>query len=97
DLRHALEFTQGITRDELADFRERLPETDAWGVTSVPRPVAPGEEEVVLIADIDERYPAAELYVSDALYVVDETEPPADAVRMRIRHTRSGPRVIAVG
>jgi hypothetical protein len=96
DLRHALEFTQGITREELADLRGRLPETDAWGVTSAPRPVSPGEEEVVLIADVDERYPATELYVTDALYVVDESEPPADAVRMRIRHTRAGPRVIAV-
>ena len=76
DLRHALEFTQGVTREQLADLRGRLPDTDIWGVTSAPRPVSPVEEEVVLIADVDERYPATELYVSRRAYVVDETEPP---------------------
>ena len=57
DLRFALEFTKGISRDQLADLRRRLPDTDAWGVTSAARPLSPGEEEVVMIADVDERYP----------------------------------------
>jgi hypothetical protein len=96
DLRFALEFTKGMTREQLADLRLRLPDTDAWGVSAAPRPVAPDEEEVVLIADVDERYPPEELYIADELYVVDEPHPPADAVRMRVRHTGAGPRVVAV-
>jgi hypothetical protein len=60
------------------------------------RPLAPGEEEVVLIADVDERYPADELFVTERLYVVDEPDPPPDAVRVRVRHTSAGPRVIAI-
>lgn len=96
DLRFALEFTKGVSREQLAELRRRLPDTDAWGVTAAARPLSPGEEEVVLIADVDERYPANELFVIGRLYVVDEPEPPADAVRMRVRHTGLGPRVVAI-
>ena len=96
DLRFALEFTRGVTREQLAELRRRLPDTDAWGVTSTARPLAPGEEEVVLIADVDERYPADELFVTERLYVVDEPDPPGDAVRVRVRHTGTGPRVVAI-
>jgi len=96
DLRFALEFTRGLTCDQLVELRRRLPDTDAWGVTSAARPLVPGEEEVVLIADVDERYPADELFVTERLYVVDEPDPPPDAVRVRVRHTGAGPRVIAI-
>ena len=96
DLRFALEFTRGVTRDQLAELRRRLPDTDTWGVTSTARPLVPGEEEVVLIADVDERYPADELFVTERLYVVDDPDPPGDALRLRIRHTGAGPRVVAI-
>ena len=96
DLRFALEFTRGVTRDQLAELRRRLPDTDTWGVTSTARPLVPGEEEVVLIADVDERSRRTNCSSPKGSTSSTSRAPPGDAVRLRIRHTGAGPRVVAI-
>lgn len=96
DFRHALDFSSGLTRDDLAEIRPRLPQTDTWGVAASPGPIAPGEEEVLLIPDVDELFAADRLYTVKGLYVVDEPAPVPGSVAIRVRHTGSGPRVTAL-
>src|SRR5689334_24795745 len=86
DLRHARELSVGLTHDQLAELRRRLPPTDTWGVASLPRPVSADEEDVLLIPDVDELYAADDLYVVGPLFVVDEPERVAGGLMVRVRH-----------
>ena len=96
DLRYARELSVGLSHEQLAELRGRLPSTDTWGVASLPRPVCADEEDVLLIPDVDELYSADDLYVVGPLFVVDEPERVAGGLMVRVRHTGAGPRVAAV-